>query len=86
MPRISEFFGIVIWMYYRDHHPMHFHASYGEHEALFAIDTLELIAGSLPGRATALVLEWAAAHRDELRINWELAQAGRPLQKIDPLD
>lgn len=21
MPRVSEFFGIVIWMYYNDHHP-----------------------------------------------------------------
>jgi len=26
MPRISEFFGIVIAMYYNDHSPPHFHA------------------------------------------------------------
>jgi hypothetical protein len=25
MPRISEFFGIAIYMYYRDHAPPHFH-------------------------------------------------------------
>jgi predicted metallo-beta-lactamase superfamily hydrolase len=30
MPRISAFYGIVIAMYYRDHHPPHFHAIYAE--------------------------------------------------------
>jgi hypothetical protein len=40
MPRISEFFGIVIAMYYNDHAPPHFHAKYAEHEATFSIDTL----------------------------------------------
>lgn len=26
MPRVSEFFGIIIAMYYNDHWPAHFHA------------------------------------------------------------
>jgi hypothetical protein len=26
VPEISRFFGIVIYMYYRDHAPAHFHA------------------------------------------------------------
>ena len=34
MPTISLFYGIVIQMYWRDHGPPHFHALYGEHEAL----------------------------------------------------
>ncbi|WP_407635395.1 DUF4160 domain-containing protein [Marinobacter nauticus] len=29
MPTISEFFGILIRMYYDDHNPPHFHAYYG---------------------------------------------------------
>ena len=33
MPRISEFYGIVIYMYYSDHAPPHFHAIYGQFEA-----------------------------------------------------
>ncbi len=37
MPRISEFFGIVISMYYNDHEPPHFHVSYAEHEAVVTI-------------------------------------------------
>jgi hypothetical protein len=33
MPRISEFFGVLIYMYYNDHAPPHFHAEYGGREA-----------------------------------------------------
>ncbi|MCP4612728.1 MAG: DUF4160 domain-containing protein, partial [Planctomycetes bacterium] len=43
MPRISEFFGIIIRMFYNDHSPAHFHAQYGEHEALYKIDTIEVL-------------------------------------------
>ena len=37
MPRISQFYGILIYMYYRDHAPPHFHAIYGDDEALVDI-------------------------------------------------
>jgi hypothetical protein len=37
MPEVSRFYGIVIRFYYRDHPPEHFHAIYGEHEALVEI-------------------------------------------------
>ncbi len=43
MPEVSRFYGIVIKMYFADHHPPHFHAEYGEHEALVAIETLAVI-------------------------------------------
>jgi hypothetical protein len=33
MPRISEFYGILIYMYYRDHLPPHIHALYAGREA-----------------------------------------------------
>ncbi|MBL8415873.1 MAG: DUF4160 domain-containing protein [Propionivibrio sp.] len=66
MPTISEFFGIVIQMFWREHAPPHFHALYGEHEALIDIRTLEVMAGKLPRRALALTIEWAAEHRSQL--------------------
>ncbi len=28
MPRISAFYGIVVWLYWNDHQPPHFHAGY----------------------------------------------------------
>lgn len=43
MPTISEFFGILIRMYYDDHNPAHFHAYYGDFEAIIRIDTLEVL-------------------------------------------
>jgi hypothetical protein len=57
MPEISRFFGIVIRMYFNDHEPAHFHAEYGEYEALIEIETLAVLRGELPRRARALVLD-----------------------------
>lgn len=53
-------------MFWKEHGPPHFHAVYAEYEALIEIRTLEVLQGSLPRRALAMVLEWAADHRGEL--------------------
>jgi hypothetical protein len=86
VPEISRFFGIVIKMFFSDHSPPHFHAEYGEHEALVTIETLEVLRGGLPSPALGLVLEWSAAHRDELRADWHRARSGQTLEPIDPLE
>jgi hypothetical protein len=86
MPRISEFFGILIAMYYNDRFPAHFHATYAGHEATYKIDTLEMISGEMPRRPNALVLEWAAQHRAELTSDWEKARQGLGLTPIEPLE
>ena len=44
MPTISIFYGIVIQMFWRDHNPPHFHALYGEHEAVFDLRDLRVFA------------------------------------------
>jgi hypothetical protein len=85
MPRISEFYGIVISLYWAEHPPSHFHARYGEHRAAVDIATLEVIAGGLPSRAMRLVREWGELHRSELAATWELALAHEPLGRIEPL-
>lgn len=86
MPRLSEFYGIVISMFYRDHAPPHFHAVYAEYEAIVGIDPIRVLEGQLPRRVQSMVFEWAAMHQEELRENWELARAGQPLRRIPPLD
>ena len=48
MPELSRFYGIVIRMFWADHPPPHFHAVFGEFEALIAIETTVIIAGALP--------------------------------------
>lgn len=85
MPRISFFYGITVAMYWRDHPPAHFHASYSGQVAAIAIGNLEVIQGWLPPRALRFVREWAVIHRDELLDNWERARVHEPLDAIDPL-
>lgn len=72
-------------MYFNDHAPPHFHALYGESEALINITTLAVIAGKLPPRAVGLVAEWAALHQTELLEAWRRARDAEPLGKIEPL-
>jgi Domain of unknown function (DUF4160) len=85
VPRISEFYGIAIAMYYAEHGVPHFHALYSGEDASIAIGSLEVLAGSLPDRALRLVREWASLHRVELEKDWQRARAGEPLKPIPPL-
>jgi hypothetical protein len=86
MPEISRFFGITVYMFYDDHAPPHFHARYGDFEALVKISDLGILNGKLPTRALGLVVEWAALHQEELLENWNRAQSGEPIVKISPLE
>lgn len=85
MPTISYFYGIAIQMFWNDHAPPHFHALYGEDEAVISIETLKVSRGGLPRRALALVVEWAEAHRAELMENWELCRQHQMPRQILPL-
>ena len=85
MPELSRFLGIVIYMYYRDHAPPHFHAEYGEFEITVEIGS-GLVAGKFPRRALNLVMEWYSLHKMELATDWTLAQGKQPLKPIDPLE
>jgi len=86
MPRISEFYGILIFMYFKDHAPPHFHAIYAEYEAEVEIATGKVLRGSLPRRARRLVQEWTEACRLQLEQDWARAQAGEELRPIEPLE
>jgi len=86
MPIISEFYGILIQIFWGDHAPPHFHALYGEFEILVNIQTLEIIKGTMPRRARVLVLEWASLHREELMENWKLCEKRQTPKKITPLE
>ena len=86
MPRISQFYGIAIYMYYHDHAPPHFHAIYGEFEAAVTIATASIMEGQIPSKARLLVEEWAGKYRTELDDDWKRARAGQPLLPIPPLE
>lgn len=84
MPEVSRFYGISVRFYYRDHPPTHFHAIYGEHEAL--IETGTVHRGHLPKTAYDLVDRWRTIHLPELRDDWNRARQQRPLLPIAPLE
>ncbi len=86
MPRISEFFGITIAMFWneRDHPVPHFHAEYAGDDATINLDG-HVLGGSLPNRQLRQVREWVELHREELLVNWERARRNEPLDRIEPL-
>ena len=85
MPELSRFYGIIIRMFFNDHAPPHFHAYYGESEAVVSIETISLVAGQLPPRAHGLVVEWASLHQEELLRAWKRAQNLEQPGRIPPL-
>lgn len=84
MPAICMFYGIVIYMYYKDHMPPHFHARYQGQEACFTFDG-ELLEGKLPSKQCKLVAAWAVLNTEELEANWDLARNMQELFKLRPL-
>lgn len=72
-------------MYWRDHSPPHYHAVYGEHEALFLVEGGGFLYGSLPRRALRLVQAWHQLHQEELVEAWRRAQSRLPIGTIEPL-
>lgn len=82
MPEIARFYGIVIKLYFGDHPPPHFHASYAEFVEVIDIKTLERLEGFLPARAKALVIEWAKVNQNELHKMW----VTQSYHKLPPLE
>ena len=72
-------------MFYREHGPPHFHASYGDFDVEVSIRD-GVVTGQFPKRALRLVLEWYDLHRDELLEDWELAAQRKPLKRIPALE
>src|SRR3989442_3429219 len=62
----------------------HFHAYYREASAVYAVDSIECIGGSLSRTQSRLVEAWAELHREENLRDWELPQSGHPPMKIAP--
>ena len=88
MPSISMFYGIIVYLYFKDnrqHNTPHIHVRYQEDEAIVAIPGGEVIDGSIPGNKMKLLEAWIEIHKDELVADWLLASAGQQPYKIEPL-
>ena len=84
MPEISRFYGIRIFMFFREHNPPHFHAKYQGYEAIIEIND-GVVNGKFPRRALKMVYEWLDIHKPELLENWKRIENRDELNNIDPL-
>jgi Domain of unknown function (DUF4160) len=84
MPELSRFYGLVIYMNYREHDPAHFHARYQGFEVSIELESGR-VTGEMPRRALQLIFEWMDLHRAELFDNWNRVKLLEPLTKIEPL-
>ncbi len=87
MPKISEFYGIKIFIYWEDqnqHHLPHFHAFYGEYEATFKLNGTHMI-GKIPRMAKKLIKKWALENHEQIEYAWKQAVMKKPLPAIEGL-
>jgi len=83
MPELSRFYGIVIRMFVEaggSHHLPHQHAYYQEHVGIYAIDPIELIAGSLPRRHALSLRGQSFTGRSYSRVGRLCKVGGHPLR------
>jgi hypothetical protein len=88
MPELSRFYGIIIRMFVEtgsSHHHPHFHAYYQGEQAVFSIDPIGRIEGTIPARQQRLIEAWAEIHQFQLIDDWDLLQQGLTPSKIEPL-
>ena len=91
MATISLFFGILITMRperNERHHKAHIHARYQGKEAVFDIETREIVAmgkDGFPNDQANMVKSWIAIHEQDLVADWELLNAEGTFFKIAPL-
>jgi hypothetical protein len=86
MPELSRFFGLIVRMYYDDHGPPHVHVEYQGNKAKIDFQG-NVLRGDLRSRtALRLVREWIDLNANSLQEDWDLARAGMPLNKIEPLE
>ncbi|HET6963217.1 MAG TPA: DUF4160 domain-containing protein [Acidimicrobiales bacterium] len=93
MPRLSEFYGMVAFTYWRDHAPPHFHVEYGEAEALILVDDGAVSrlrrdtapSGTEAGQGMATASQRRLLHKDELVAAWERVSRREDPGTIEPL-
>ena len=84
MPTIGRIGSLDVMIFRNDHDPPHFHVIGPEFSAKFTIADFELLSskGRIRRRDISDIEEWGQRHQNALQLNWRLARAGLPPQKI----
>lgn len=87
MPIISQFYGIIVKMYFNEgerHHKEHIHIIYNNYNAVYDIKG-KILEGSIPNKQRKMVEAWIAIHEKELEILWKTVKSNGKYFKIAPL-
>ncbi len=88
MPKVSEFFGISIYIYWfdlKEHKLPHFHVRYKGATAVFDLEG-NILAGAVSLRTQKLIKEWCVERKSELLEAWQHAVAGKDVPWIQPIE
>ncbi len=87
MPIISQFYGIIVSIYFNDndkHKLPHIHVRYNEYKATYDFEA-NIINGFLPIKQTKLIEAWIIIHKEELETLWKVMEEEGRIFKIKPL-
>lgn len=87
MPVISQFYGIIVQMFFDEkgrHHQKHIHIKYNEYEAVYNLSG-NILEGRLPRKQRKLLEAWIYIHKEDLESLWNLMQEQGEFFKIEPL-
>lgn len=88
MPIISQFFGIIIYMYREiggHHNEPHIHVKYNEYEMSITIKG-KILNGKLPNKQQKLLEAWIILHEEELEAAWYALNNDGEIFKIKGLE
>lgn len=88
MPIISQFYGILIYLYKEiggHHNEPHIHIKYNEYEMSMTLNG-KIIAGKLPTKQKKLLEAWVEIHKEELNAAWYVYNQEGEIIKIKGLE
>lgn len=88
MPIISQFYGIIIRIFFKDtgkHYGEHIHVEYNEYSAVYDINVISILEGEMPLKQDRMISAWMEIHKEELEALWKISQSDGEFFKIDPL-
>ncbi len=89
MPIISQFYGIIIRVYFNDtqkHYLGHIHVQYNEYDAVYSIKETKRLEGKLTQKQDRLVCAWIEIHKEPLQALWKIYQEDGEFFRIKPLN
>ena len=87
MPIVSQFYGIIISMFFNDidkHHLPHIHVQYDKYRCTFDLKG-NILSGNIPNKQIKLVQAWIELRKEDLITLWNTLQNENGSFTIEPL-